>query len=104
MSFAVHTAGASRSKILLVLRHIDLAANSTKTYFRSDLRQQQRNVSSRLRYPLIKEGDIVTVLDENNRNLWKLGRVESLITGRDNEIRFPLEAATNEQSDRKRND
>ncbi len=63
--------------------------NRWKIEYLSDLREQQRNVSSKLRDPLIKEGDIVTVKDENssNRNLWKLGRIETLIAGKGAEIR-----------------
>eukprot|EP00794_Sanderia_malayensis_P016989 gene16989-18701_t len=73
-------------RLSLVLKHFQ---TRWKTEYLSDLREQHRNASKKLRKPLITTDDIVTVMNENNsnRNVWKLGRVESLVIGKDNEVR-----------------
>ena len=54
-----------------------------------DLREYQRMQWRTRHRPEISKGDVVTIENENNRNrlLWKLGKVEELIKGRDNVIR-----------------
>ena len=54
-----------------------------------DLREYQRMQWRTRHRPEISKGDVVTIENEHNRNrlLWKLGKVEELIKGRDNVIR-----------------
>ena len=53
------------------------------------LREYQRMQCRTRNRPEVNKGDVVTIENENNRNrlLWKLGKVEELIKGRDNVIR-----------------
>ena len=54
-----------------------------------DLQEYQRMQCRTRNRPEVNKGDVVTIENENNRNrlLWKLGKVEELIKGRDNVIR-----------------
>lgn len=55
------------------------------TELRESHRQTHRDCSSQ---PAIKVGDVVVVHDENlPRGLWKLGKIQEVIVGRDGEIR-----------------
>eukprot|EP00795_Rhopilema_esculentum_P011044 gene11044-19895_t len=72
--------------LLLTLEHFKVR---WKKEYLSELREQHRNLKRDEHRSSIHQGDIVTVHNENktNRLFWNLGRIKSLIFGRDNEIR-----------------
>ena len=72
--------------LLLTLEHFKLR---WKKEYLSELREHHRNLKRDEHRSSIHQGDIVTVHNENksNRLFWNLGRIKSLIFGRDNEIR-----------------
>ena len=55
----------------------------------TEVREHHRMTSGKNHHDLIAKGDIVTIQDENrkNRTTWKLGKVESLIIGREEIVR-----------------
>ena len=55
----------------------------------TEVREHHRMTSRKNHHDLIAKGDIVTIQDENrkNRTTWKLGKVESLIIGREEIVR-----------------
>ena len=60
-----------------------------KTEYLVDLREYHKLETKRNNVPEIREGDIVTIEDENrrNRSTWRLGKVEEVKRGQDNVIR-----------------
>ena len=60
-----------------------------KSEYLVDLREHHKMNKAKSTVPVIKEGDIVTVEDENRRNrkCWRLGKIESVLHGRDDVTR-----------------
>ncbi len=60
-----------------------------KSEYLVDLREHHKMNKAKSTVPVIKEGDIVTVEDENRRNrtCWRLGKIESVLHGRDDVAR-----------------
>ena len=69
-----------------VLRHY---WNRWKSEYLIDLREYHAERKRRIGVPVISEGDVVTIEDENrkNRTSWRLGRIESIKKGQDNVAR-----------------
>ena len=55
----------------------------------TEVREHHRMTRRKTHRELIAKGDIVTIRDDNRKNCttWKLGRVDSLIIGRDEIVR-----------------
>lgn len=69
-----------------ILRHY---WNRWKSEYLVDLREYHAERKRRIGIPVISEGDVVTIGDENrkNRASWRIGRIESIKKGQDNDAR-----------------
>ena len=76
---------SNKNKVQTILDHF---WNRWRTEYLCELREQHKRVAKSNSEVLIKPNDVVVIHDDNlPRHLWRLGKIESIITSKDSQVR-----------------